>query len=90
MSVDLRTDLDKLAGQIAKKAAQDATSLQESVDALKALTPYYALTQKLAAKSGDDETDGATFEAFSAQLVEPQEDRPNGRSPQVRSRRRDS
>jgi hypothetical protein len=89
--MNLRADLDKLAGQIAKKAAQDVTTLQESVDALKALTPYYALTQKLALKGSDsDEANGATFEDFSAQIAEPQEERVNGHGAKVRSRKRDA
>jgi hypothetical protein len=81
----LRTELDKLASSIAKNAALDATSLQEKVDAIKALTPYYALTQKLAAKGADDEDDGATFEAFSSEITGVQEEPKNGRKT-VRSR----
>lgn len=86
----LRDDLDKLATAVAKKAALSATTLQESVDALKALTPYYALTEKLRAKGDDgDEPDGDTFEAFSA-AVAGTEERANGHGAKVRSRRRDS
>jgi hypothetical protein len=81
-----RADLDLLASAIAKKAAEKSTSLQEMVDALKALTPYYALTAKLDAKGqGDDEGDGATFEAFSAGIENAAEERPNGRKA-IRSR----
>jgi hypothetical protein len=82
----LRTDLDKLSASIAKRAAENSTSLQEMVDALKALTPYYALTAKLDAKGqGDDEGDGATFEAFSAGIENAAEERANVRKA-VRSR----
>jgi len=84
--MSLRNNLDKLAENIAKKAAEKDTSLQESVDALKALTPYYALTAKLAAKgTGDDEDDGATFDAFSAEIAGAQEEPRNGRT-KLRSR----
>lgn len=83
----LREELDKLAADIAKKASLSDTSLQESIDALKVLTPYYALTQKL--KTGDeDEPDGATFDTFSAD-ISGTEERPNGRT-QIRSRRQPS
>lgn len=82
----LRKDLDQLAAEIAEKAAEKSTSLQEMVDALKALTPYYALTVKVDAKgNGDDEGDGATFEAFSAGIEQAAEERPNGRKA-IRSR----
>lgn len=86
---DLRDELDKLAKKIAANAALSDTSLQESIDALKVLTPYYAMTQKLAPKGDDEEADGATFESFSAAIAVNQEERINGQPP-VRSRRRDS
>ena len=38
--------LDELAPHVAQKAAHSDTPLQESTDALKALTPYYALLLK--------------------------------------------
>lgn len=89
--MNLRDELDKLAEQIAKKASLSDTSLQESIDALKVLTPYYALTQKL--KTGDeDPSDGATFDTFSAEITGTEE-RQNGRttgSAQIRSRRQPS
>jgi hypothetical protein len=81
----LRSELDKLATEIAKNASLDATSLTEKVDAIKALTPYYALTQKLKGKSEDDDEDGNTFEAFSDEIANAQEPR-NGRTKAVRSR----
>lgn len=86
----LRTDLDSLAAKIAKNAALSATSLQESVDALKALTSYYATVQKVDAKGQqDDEPGGATFEAFSRSLEDHQEEHPNGRAA-VHRRQRNS
>lgn len=86
---DLRAELDKLAAKIAANAALSNTSLQESIDALKVLTPYYAMTQKLAPKGDADDADGATFENFSAAIAVEQEERINGKTT-VRSRRRDS
>lgn len=87
---NLRAELDTLAAKIAKNAALSDTSLQESVDALKALTSYYAATQKVDAKGGGDEPDedAPTFSNFSAQIAEPKEGL-NGRT-QIRGRRRDA
>lgn len=69
---DLRADLDKLAANVAQKATLSATSLQESVDALKALTSYYAATQKVDAKNGGDDSDedAPTFDNFATQIAD--------------------
>lgn len=64
----LKTDLDTLAASIALKAALSDTSLQESVDALKALTQYYAVLQK--GKKADDEDEDGTFADFAASIGE--------------------
>lgn len=83
----LRAALDKLAAEIAKKAAEDATSLQESVDALKALVPYYALLQKLKGKDSDKDDDADNFDAFSADIAATeQKESANGRTAKIRSR----
>ena len=80
----LKSTLDKLAKTLSDKAAEKNTPLQESIDAFKALTAYYAARQKSAKKSGEDdepETGGFTF-AGSDEVV-------NGerQHPQVRTRR---
>ena len=80
----LQKTMDELANKLKDKAAQKDTPLQESIDAFKALTAYYAARQKSAKKSGEDdepETGGFTF-AGSDEVV-------NGerQHPQVRTRR---
>lgn len=57
--------LDKLAGDLEKKASATDTSLQESTDAFKALVQYFAILQKHK-KSDEDEDDGANFASFTA------------------------
>lgn len=52
--------LDDWANDLAKKA-QKATTLQESTDAFKAVTAYYAARQKLAKKNGDEDDDSSEF-----------------------------
>lgn len=86
---DLRKELDELATKIAQEATQDAISPQERVDALKALTSYYAATQKVDAKTGGDDSDedAPTFDNFATQIAD--NGGVNGRE-KVRSRRRDS
>ena len=60
----IRSDLDELANKLKDKASHKDTPLQESIDAFKALTAYYAARQKNAKKSGEEdepETGGFTF-----------------------------
>jgi hypothetical protein len=61
--MNLRKIMDDFAETLSKKACEKNTPLQESTDAFKALTAYYAVLQKQAKKGGDDdtETDGFTF-----------------------------
>lgn len=82
-------ELDKLAKQVAAKAASADTPLQESVDALKALTPYYALLLKRKPDVPQDDGDAPSFRNFQASLDADTttEESPNGGA-QVRSRRR--
>ena len=62
----LKQTLDDWANKLATKAAEKDTPLQESTDAFKAVTAYYAATQKRARKSGEDddppEPGGFSFE----------------------------
>ena len=60
----LKQTLDDWANKLATKAAEKDTPLQESTDAFKAVTSYYAAQQKLSLKSGKDdepETGGFSF-----------------------------
>lgn len=54
--MNLKSSLDKFADALIKKASLSSTSLQESTDAFKAVTAYYAAQQKGRKKSGDDDT----------------------------------
>ena len=51
----LKQTLDEWANKLATKAAHIDTPLQESTDAFKAVTAYYAATQKRARKAGEDD-----------------------------------
>lgn len=47
-------DIEKLVAEVAKKAVSSETSLSDKLDALKLLTPYYAVLKKAKGKSDDD------------------------------------
>ena len=79
--MNLKKTLDDFASKLAAKASKDATPLQESTDAFKALTAYYAAQQKHRKKSGDDEPDEGGF-SFANGL-----EATDGGSPKVPSRR---
>ena len=51
----LKNILDDWAEKLCAKAAQNDTTIQESTDAFKAVTSFYAATQKRGKKSADDE-----------------------------------
>lgn len=76
-----RSDIEKLAQSIAKDAMKADTSLQDRIDALKVLTPYYtALTKQKKAPADDDGE--PTFADLTRQI----EEHANG-TPEVRTRR---
>ena len=78
----LQKTLDKWADTLQTKASHKDTPLQESIDAFKAVTAYYAARLKTAKKSGDDEpeeTGGFTFESGTETV--------NGGSTKVRAGR---
>lgn len=83
--MNLKQVLDEWAKKLSTKAAEKDTPLQESTDAFKAVTAYYAATQKRAKKASDEDeaadTEGFSF-ASSSEVV-------NGdrQHPQVRARR---
>ena len=51
----LQKTLDEWVKALSDKSSQKDTPLQESIDAFKAVTAYYAARQKTAKKSSDDE-----------------------------------
>jgi hypothetical protein len=57
--MNLKQVLDKWAEKLSAKAALENTPLQESTDAFKAVTAYYAATQKRAKKPDEDEVSEA-------------------------------
>ena len=67
----LKQTLDDWANKLATKAAEKDTPLQESTDAFKAVTAYYAATQKRAKKPDEeDEPDSSGFNfAHGAEVV---------------------
>jgi hypothetical protein len=78
----LRSNLDDLAASVAEKAQKTETPLQDSTDALKALTALYTALEKNRGQSDDGNEDTPSFEHFSKSLQEPV----NG-SPEIRDRR---
>ena len=53
--MSLKKILDDWAEKLSTKAAETDTSLQESTDAFKAVTAFYAATQKRGRKPGEDD-----------------------------------
>lgn len=60
----IRAELDLLAKDTIKKARESATALDSMVEALKVCATYYAICEKVKAKSGD-ESPGDTFDSFT-------------------------
>jgi len=51
-------DIEKLVAEVAKEAASDSMTMHEKLDALKLLTPYYAVLKKAKGKLDDDPSEG--------------------------------
>lgn len=68
MNKKVESEFDKLALAIAKKAIDKDTPLQEQIDALKVLTPYYNARTKGKKGTDEDESDGDDFDAFADKL----------------------
>lgn len=69
----LETDLQRLASAISKKAQEETTPLQDSTDALKALTGLYAVLKKNKSGTPDEgDDDMPSFDTFSAAVKEPE------------------
>jgi hypothetical protein len=80
---DLLESMNKLALAVADAAALEATQLQEKIDALKALTPYYAMLQKH--RVPEEDSSELTFGELQAQITEA----PNGATVHDRRGKRD-
>ena len=79
----LKQTLDKWADELSTKAAEKDTSLQESTDAFKAVTSYYAATQKRGKKATDDDDPPDGGFTFNDEVVNGSP----GQRAQVRARR---
>lgn len=65
----LQKDLDELASAVCKKAREADTQLDQRIDALKALTTYYAVREKVKAKNGDaDGSEDGDFGTFQTAI----------------------
>lgn len=79
-----KVKLEQLVIAVIDKASEKNTPLQESIDALKAATAYYAATQKRPKKTDDSEQDedGFSFGASSEAV-----DGSSGQRAKIRARR---
>jgi hypothetical protein len=78
-------EINALAKAVAKKAASDATSLEEATEALKALASWHAILLKYKQKKDDNEDEEPNFGDFAKQIEEVAN---GGSAPKVRGRRR--
>jgi hypothetical protein len=76
-------DIEKLAQKTAQKALEPDTPLNERIDALKSLTPYYTALKK-AAGNEEPASDEPTMDQMRSQIQETG----NGRNVQARARSR--
>lgn len=80
----LKSTLDKWATELSTKATLTTTTIQESTDAFKAVTAYYAAQQKMRKNQPEDEDDFGGFSfAGSDEVVNGSP----GQRAQVRARR---
>jgi|HubBroStandDraft_4_1064222.scaffolds.fasta_scaffold00027_2 hypothetical protein len=77
-------DIEKLVQTTAQKALEDATPLQERIDALRAIGPYYTALKKAAGQESPDSGGDPTMDDMRSQI----EESGNGRAVQTRSRSR--
>jgi hypothetical protein len=77
------SDIEKLAQKTAQKALEADTPLQERIDAIRALTPYYTALKKAAGQE-EPSSDEPTMDEMRSQI----EESGNGRAVQTRSRSR--
>ena len=77
-------DIEKLVQTTAKNALEKDTPLQERIDALKVIAPYYTALKKAAGSPADEAGDEPTMDDMRTQI----EETGNGRAVQTRSRSR--
>jgi hypothetical protein len=62
-------EIEELVVIVAKEANTNVTSLSDKIDALRALSPYYAALKKAQARGLDDE-EGGTLDEMIAEIEE--------------------
>lgn len=87
MTDTFEASMAKLAASIATKASDNATSLSESIDAMKALTPYLALQLKENGRKTTETGEETSFADFQAQINGTTEEVTNGKAVRSRTRR---
>lgn len=83
----LEASMAKLAASIATKASEKDTSLSESIDAIKALTPYLALQLKENGRKTTETGEETSFADFAAEINGTAEEVTNGKAVRSRTRR---
>jgi hypothetical protein len=78
------SDIEKLVQTTAKNALEKDTPLQERIDALKVIAPYYTALKKAAGQEPPDSGGDPTMDEMRSQI----EESGNGRAVQIRSRSR--
>ena len=81
-----KSELENLAKQVAKRAAEPNTPFTETIDALKALSALFGIISKKRESPDEEPGDGFTMESARSMIEEPR----NGESGAVRSRSRRS
>jgi hypothetical protein len=78
------SDIEKLVQTTAKNALEKDTPLQERIDALKVIAPYYTALKKAAGQEPAEGGDEPTMDDMRSQI----EESGNGRNVQARTRSR--
>ena len=72
--------IEKLAEEVAVKAASKDTDLQAQIEALKVLGPYYLALKKAQPQGDSDSPDEPTMAALQDRLHQAEQEKPNGRT----------
>lgn len=80
-------DIEKLVAEVANAAISANTPLNEKMEALKLLQPYYAVLKKAKLRADDDPPDGPTMGAMRDRLRDVEEVPANGGGVKTASRR---
>ena len=67
--MNIKTEIEKAIVVVCKRIATETTTLQESLDVLKSLAPYYTALNKGKKASEDDSPDTANFGNFAHDIA---------------------